>query len=193
MAKYLLLKHYRGAPAAVNDVPMEQWTPEEISAHVQYMRDFADRLVQTGEYVDGQALAPEGTWVRYDGEGRPPVTDGPFAETKDLIAGWMVIDVDSHERAVELAGELSAAPGAAWEADPRMAGAAPVPRRAAHRHGVPPRWMRHSSEGSPRACSPSSSAAGPTSRRPRTPYRTRWWRPSGSGKPIRHGTRRAGW
>ena len=44
MAKYLLLKHYRGAPAAVNDVPMEQWTPEEISAHVQYMHDFAARL-----------------------------------------------------------------------------------------------------------------------------------------------------
>lgn len=34
MAKYLLLKHYRGAPASVNDVPMNQWTPEEISAHV---------------------------------------------------------------------------------------------------------------------------------------------------------------
>jgi hypothetical protein len=33
MAKYLLLKHYRGAPAPVNDVPMEQWTPEELSAH----------------------------------------------------------------------------------------------------------------------------------------------------------------
>jgi hypothetical protein len=112
MAKYLLLKHYRGAPAPANDVPMEKWTPEEISAHVQYMRDFAARLEESGEYVDGQALAPEGEWVRYDGEGRPPVTDGPFAETKDLIAGWMVIDVDSHERAVELAGELSAAPGA---------------------------------------------------------------------------------
>lgn len=40
------------------------------------------------------------------------MTDGPFAETKDLIAGWMVIEVDSHERALELAGELSAAPGA---------------------------------------------------------------------------------
>ncbi|MFF1567691.1 YciI family protein [Streptomyces sp. NPDC058293] len=112
MAKYLLLKHYRGAPAAVNDVPMEQWTPGEISAHVQYMRDFADRLEKSGEFVDGQALAPEGAWVRYDGEGRPPVTDGPFAETKDVIAGWMVIDVDTYERAVELAGELSAAPGA---------------------------------------------------------------------------------
>jgi hypothetical protein len=87
----LLLKHYRGAPAAVNDVPMDKWTPAEIQA---------------------QALAPEGASVRYDGEGKPPVTDGPFAETKDLIAGWMVIDVDSYERAVESAGELSAAPGA---------------------------------------------------------------------------------
>lgn len=112
MAKYLLLKHYRGAPAAVKDVPMDQWTPEEISAHVQYMQDFADRLEGTGEFVDGQALAPDGGFVRYDGEGRPPVTDGPFAETKDLIAGWMMIDVDSYDRAIELAGELSAAPGA---------------------------------------------------------------------------------
>ncbi|CAN5493039.1 hypothetical protein BH23ACT9_BH23ACT9_25430 [soil metagenome] len=112
MARYLLLKHYRGAPAAVNDVPMAQWTPVEVSAHMQYMQDFAARLEGTGEFVDGQALSPEGTFVRYDGEGRPPVTDGPFAETKDLIAGWMVIDVETYERAVGLAGELSAAPGA---------------------------------------------------------------------------------
>jgi hypothetical protein len=115
MAKYLLLKHYRGAPAAVNDVPMDRWAPEEIDAHMTFMRDFAARLEESGEYVDGQALAPEGAWVRYDGEGRPPVTDGPFPETKDLIAGWYVIDVDSWDRAVELAGELSAAPGAGGE------------------------------------------------------------------------------
>ena len=101
MAKYLLLKHYRGAPAAVNDVPMDQWTPEEVSDHVQFMNDFAGRLEETGEYVDSRALAPEGLWVRYDGQGRPPVTDGPFAETKDLIAGWMVIDVGSQQRAIE--------------------------------------------------------------------------------------------
>ena len=111
MAKYLLLKHYRGAPTPVNDAPMDQWTPAEISAHMQYMEDFADRLRDTGEFVDSQALRPEGSWVSYDGEGRPPATDGPFAETKDLIAGFMIIDVDSHERAVALAGELSAAPG----------------------------------------------------------------------------------
>ena len=115
MAKYLLLKHYRGAPAAVNDVPMDQWTPDEVTAHIKYMDDFAQRLEATGEFVGGAALSPEGTFVRSDGEGRPPVTDGPFAETKDLIAGWMVIDVDSHERAVALAGELSAAPGAGGE------------------------------------------------------------------------------
>jgi hypothetical protein len=75
------------------------------------MRDYADRLRDTGEYVDGQALAPDGAWVRSDEGGGAPVVDGPFAETKDLIAGWMIIDVESWERAVELAGELSAAPG----------------------------------------------------------------------------------
>ncbi len=112
MPKYLLLKHYRGAPASVNDVPMDQWTPEEVSAHVQYMRDFGTRLEGTGEFVEHRALSPDGTWVRYGGEGQPPVTDGPFAETKELIAGWMIIDVETYERALELAGELSAAPGA---------------------------------------------------------------------------------
>ncbi|MFI7677309.1 YciI family protein [Actinophytocola sp. NPDC049390] len=91
---------------------MDQWTPEEFDAHVRYMRDFAARLEETGEFVDHRALAPGGAFVRNDGEGRPPVTDGPFAETKDLVAGWMIIDVESWERAVELAGELSAAPGA---------------------------------------------------------------------------------
>ena len=91
---------------------MGEWTPEEVRAHIQYMNDFAARLQESGEFVDAQALAQEGTWVRFDGEGKPPVTDGPFAETKDLIAGWMAIDVDSYDRALELAAELSAAPGA---------------------------------------------------------------------------------
>lgn len=115
MAKYLLLKHYRRNSGPANlpsaDVLMDQWTQEEIEAHVQFMNDFADKLRETGEFVDGQALAQTGTFVRFDGEGKPPVTDGPFAETKDLIAGWMVIDVDNQERAYEAAAELSSAPG----------------------------------------------------------------------------------
>ena len=115
--KAILMRPDRYVSATTNDRGelrqlVRGMTPEEVTAHIQFMGDFATKLEGTGEFVDGQALSPEGTFVRYDGEGRPPVTDGPFAETKDLIAGWMVIDVDSYQRAIELAGELSAAPGA---------------------------------------------------------------------------------
>ena len=112
MTKYLLLKHYRGAPAPDNDVPMSEWSQDEITAHIAYMQQLADRLEASGEFVDAQALSPEGLFVKYAGADLPPVTDGPFAETKDLVAGWMAIDVESHERAVEVAAELSAAPAA---------------------------------------------------------------------------------
>ncbi|ROZ89198.1 YciI family protein [Gordonia sp. OPL2] len=109
MAKYLLLKHYRGGKTPTNGIPE---TSAEWDAHITYMQDFASKLQESGEFVSSDAVAEDGVWVRYDGEGRPPVTDGPFAETKDLIAGWMIIDVDTYDRALELAGELSAAPGA---------------------------------------------------------------------------------
>jgi len=110
--KYLLLKHYRGGPTPLHEYgTLDEWAPDEVDAHLRYMREFAQRLQETGEYVDELALSPEGTFVRSDGAGRPPVTDGPFAETKDLVAGFMVVDVASHDRALELAAELSAAPG----------------------------------------------------------------------------------
>ena len=112
--KYLLLKHYRSDHEIAPDglVPMDQWTPDEVAAHIAFMQRVTEEFQERGEFVDAQGLSPEGTYVRYDGEGRPPVTDGPFAETKDLIAGWMVINVDTYARALELAAELSAAPGA---------------------------------------------------------------------------------
>ena len=134
MAKYLMLKHYRGGPDrdGLPQEMMDRWTPEEVSAHLAFMDHVADVLRERGEYVDGQALRPEGTFVRYDGEGRPPVTDGPFAETKDLIAGWMVVDVDSEARAYEAAALLSSAPssvGAATSRRPRT----PCRRRCSRR------------------------------------------------------------
>ena len=68
MARYLL-KHYRGGPAPVVDIdPMDQWSPAEVDAHIEWMRDFATRLKETGEYVNEQALSPEGTFVRYGGD-----------------------------------------------------------------------------------------------------------------------------
>jgi hypothetical protein len=114
MAKYLLLKHYRSSHEQTGNgqiQPMETWTPQEVHDHIAFMDHVADTLRERGEFVDAQALSMEGTFVRGDGAGRPPVTDGPFAETKDLIAGWMVIDVDSVERAHEAAAFLSSAPG----------------------------------------------------------------------------------
>ncbi len=52
MAKYLLLKHYRGAPAPVNNISMDKWTPDEVEAHIKFMNDFAGRLEATGEFID---------------------------------------------------------------------------------------------------------------------------------------------
>ena len=113
MAKYLLLKHYRGAPTAGQrraDGPVDAQTRSRPTSSTCATSPTGSRRAASSSTA--RRSRPEGTFVRYDGEGRPPVTDGPFAETKDLIAGWMVIDVDSYERALELAGELSAAPGA---------------------------------------------------------------------------------
>lgn len=111
MPKYLLLKHYQGSPAPLNNAPMDQWTPDEVDAHMRFMDDFGKRLEANGELVDAQALSPAGAWVSADATGATAVTDGPFPETKDLIAGWYVVDVDGWDRAVELATELSLAPG----------------------------------------------------------------------------------
>ena len=113
MAKYLLLKHYRGGPAPMpnSQTPMEDWAPEDIDAHMAFLGHVADVLRESGEFVDAQALMPTGTFVRFDGENKPPVTDGPFAETKDLIAGWYAIDVESEARAHEVAAFVSSEPG----------------------------------------------------------------------------------
>lgn len=113
MARYLLLKHYRGGPRPTPEgaVPMSEWTEPEVADHIAFMNHVADVLRDRGEFVDAQALSPEGTFVRADGPGSRPVTDGPFAETKDLVAGWMVIDVENEERAHEAAAFLSSAPG----------------------------------------------------------------------------------
>lgn len=113
MTKYLLLKHYRGVPERLpgTDIPMDRWTTQEIEDHLAFMDTVIEDLRARGEFVDAQALSAEGAFVRYDGDGKPPVTDGPFAETKDLIAGWMAIDVETQERAYEAAAHLSSAPG----------------------------------------------------------------------------------
>lgn len=113
MPKFLILKHYRGGPEPHHPFPpMDQWAPEDVEAHMTFLRNVSATLRETGEYVDGQALTPSRTWVRYGGEGAAPVTtDGPHPETSDLIAGWYMVDVESRERALEIAAWVSSEPG----------------------------------------------------------------------------------
>ena len=114
MPKYLLLKHYRTGPAspAADFAPMDDWTADEITAHIDFQREVNRVLTESGEFVDAQALTQEGAWVRYGGpDAAPVVTDGPFPEAKELIAGWFMIDVESEARAHEIAAWVSSAPG----------------------------------------------------------------------------------
>jgi len=117
MAKYLLLKHYRGGPERFKDFPpMDQWAPEDVEAHMAFLHNVRDTLQESGEYVDGQALTPELTWVRWGGPDAAPVTtEGPHPETSDLVAGWYMVDVDSYERAFEIAAHVSSEPGPGGE------------------------------------------------------------------------------
>jgi len=117
MPKYLLLKHYRGGPEPHHPYPpMDQWAPEDVEAHMAFQHHVSELLEENGEYVDAQALTPTRSWVRYGGPDAAPVTtDGPHPETSDLVAGWWMIDVDSHERAVELAAYVSSEPGPGGE------------------------------------------------------------------------------
>jgi hypothetical protein len=70
-------------------------------------------LTERGELVDAQGLAgPElARFVVSDGVTAPVITDGPFPESKELLAGYRLVDVETTERAIAIAAQASAAPG----------------------------------------------------------------------------------
>jgi hypothetical protein len=110
--KFMLLQNY-GGPELEDVPPMSEWTPEEIDAHITFQKDLNAELAERGELVEAQALtAPElAKFVVSDGAASPVVTDGPFPESKELLAGYRMIDVESVERALEIAARGSSAPG----------------------------------------------------------------------------------
>ncbi|GAA3629825.1 YciI family protein [Kineosporia mesophila] len=112
MAKYLLLKHYGHGPERMpSHVPMTEWAPEDVDAHIAFQIQLADELRESGEFVDAQAIGPEVSYARFGGTGQAPVvTDGPYPESGELVAGWFLVDVESRERAVEIAARASSAP-----------------------------------------------------------------------------------
>jgi hypothetical protein len=109
VARYLLIVTFE--PGVV-DAPMDAWTPDEITAHLDYYRALNRQLVESGEQVQSEVLTPPDAAhvVRSDGTSRV-VTDGPFQEFKEWVAGFQVLDVDSEERALEIAELFSAVPG----------------------------------------------------------------------------------
>jgi hypothetical protein len=112
--KFMLLQYYGGVEGLA---PMSEWTPEEGQAHIDFQLELNAELRESGELIEAQALtAPElAKIVVSDGRATPVVTDGPFPEAKELLAGYRMIDVESQERALEIAARGSAAPGPGGE------------------------------------------------------------------------------
>ena len=108
--KYILMMH---APRGTGDYQINSWSPEDFEAHIAFMRRLNRELTDSGEFVGAEALAPPGQArvVRAGKNGVPAVTDGPFAESKEFLAGYWIVDVDRPERAYEIAARASAAPG----------------------------------------------------------------------------------
>jgi len=100
------------APRGTGDYQVNSWSPKDLEAHIAFMHDLNRELTQSGELVGAEGLAPPGQakLVRA-GKNGVPVTDGPFAETKEFLAGFWIVDVDRPERAYEIAAKASAAPG----------------------------------------------------------------------------------
>jgi hypothetical protein len=85
------------------------WSQEQVDAHYLAMGEFYGELAANGEMVTGFGLAdPSHTMTIEIVDGRPVASDGPYAEAKEVLAGFGIIDVDSHDRAVELAARFSA-------------------------------------------------------------------------------------
>lgn len=109
--RFMLMQSYGRAEGS--ELPLPEWTPEDFGAHVQYQIALNEALSERGELVDAQGLAgPESArFVVSTGSGPPVVTDGPFPESKELLAGYRIVDVETIDRAIEIAAQVSAAPG----------------------------------------------------------------------------------
>jgi hypothetical protein len=108
--KFMLMMN---APKGDGNWGVTNWAPKDFKAMVDFMKNFSTRLKENGELVGAEGLgAPaQAKLVRAGKNGTPEVTDGPFAEAKEFLAGYWIVDVDTPERAYAIAGEASAAPG----------------------------------------------------------------------------------
>jgi len=108
--KFMLMMN---APRGNGDYGVASWSPEDLKAHIGFMKRFHTELKQEGALVGAEGLAPPGQAriVRAGKGGAPEVTDGPFAEAKEFLAGYWIVDVETPEQAYAIAARASAAPG----------------------------------------------------------------------------------
>jgi len=86
---------------------------KDMQAHIAFQRRLDKSLRESGELVSAEGLAdPKQAKIVRAGQDGAPVTDGVFPESKEFLAGYWIIDVESPERAYEIAARASAAPGA---------------------------------------------------------------------------------
>ena len=105
--KYILMMNTPNGPYRV-----DSWPKKDFQAHIAFRMGFARKLGEAGERVaaDGLAGPDQAELVRAGQDGKP-VTDAVFPETREFLAGYWIVDVESPERAYAIAAEASAAPG----------------------------------------------------------------------------------
>ncbi len=105
--KYILMMNTMRAGAGV---PM--WPKADLQAHIAFMRALNRDLGESGELVSAEGLSfPDQARLVRAGKNGAPVTDGVFPESKEFLAGFWIVDVESPERAYAIAAKVSAAPG----------------------------------------------------------------------------------
>lgn len=108
--KYILMMH---VPRGTGDWQSSNWSPDDLKAHYGYWDRLNKELSECGDLVgvEGLAAPADAKVVRAGKNGVTAVTDGPFPEAKEFLAGYWIVDVDRPERAYEIAAKASAAPG----------------------------------------------------------------------------------
>jgi hypothetical protein len=92
------------------------WPKKDLQAHIAFMMNLNKKLGEAGELVGAEGLAgPDQAKLVRAGKDGKPVTDGVFPEAKEFLAGYWIVDVETPERAYEIAAEASAAPGPGGE------------------------------------------------------------------------------
>ena len=106
--KYILMM---GGPKAGWET-FVTWPKQDLQAHIRFMQSFSKELGAAGELVSAEGLAmPSEAKVVRAGKDGAPITDGVFPESKEFLAGYWIVDVESPERAYAIAARASAAPG----------------------------------------------------------------------------------